>query len=108
MNIQSTIGPIFTLLLGILIISIVVSALLVLIYGPKQKEVATVYVEKPWYHNYRRWWGPYGGGLPGWGGPKYPPPPPPHPKPPMPSPPPAPAPAPGPVPAQPPPANPPA
>ncbi len=106
MNIQSAIGPVVTLLLGMLILSIVVSALLVLIYGPKEREVATVYVQRPWYHNYRNWWGPYGAGLPGWGGPKYPPPPAPHPKPPAPVPPPAPPPNPGPVPAQPPPANP--
>ncbi len=107
MNIQSAIGPIVTLLLGILILSIVVSALLILFYGPKQKEVATVYVQRPWYHNYRHWWGPYGSGLPGWGGPKYPPPPPPHPKPPAPVQPP-PAPPSNPAPAQSPQANPPA
>lgn len=49
-----------------------------------QPKTTTVYVERPGW-NYRRWWGHYGAGLPGWGGPKYPPPPSPHPKPPKPS-----------------------
>jgi len=85
MNIKSAIGPIVTLVGGILLLSIVVSALLVLFYGPREKEVATVYVERPRYRNYHGWWGYSGAGLPGWGGPKYPPPPPPHPKPPAPA-----------------------
>jgi hypothetical protein len=106
MNIKSAVGPIVTLVGGILLLSIVVSALLVLFYGPREKEV-TVYVEKPWYRNYHGWWGYPNAGLPGWGPSRHPPGPPPHPKPPAPTPPP-PVPSPSPAPAQPPPANPPA
>lgn len=107
MNIKSAIGPVVTLVGGILLLSIVVSALLILFYGPREKEVATVYVERPWYRNYHGWWGYPNAGLPGWGPSRHPPGPPPHPKPPMPAPPP-PTPPPSPAPAQPPPANPPA
>lgn len=93
------------LVVGVLVLSVIVSTLTVLFYGPSTREPTTVVVERPWYTNYRGWWGHYGGGLPGWGGPHYPPPPAPHPKPPKPSPPPPP-PA-NPPPPPPPPANPP-
>lgn len=104
MNAPKSIGPVVTLLVGVVILAILVSSLTVFLYGPTTRET-TVVVERPWWNNYRGWWGQYGAGLPGWGGRKYPPPPSPHPKPPMPGSPPPPPPS-GPPPASPPPANP--
>lgn len=69
------------LFLGVIFLAILVSTLTVMLYGPSTKEPTTVIVERPRWNNYRGWWGHYGAGLPGWGGPKYPPMPPPHPKP---------------------------
>ena len=106
MNFKSTGLPILTLLVGVILLSIFVSTMVVLLYGPSSTE-RTVIVEQPYWRNYRGWWGHYGAGLPGWGGPKFPPPPSPHPKPPMPPPPANPPPA-NPAPANPPPQNPPA
>lgn len=73
------------LVVGVFVLSITVSLLTTLFLTPKEKPT-TVIVERPWWNNYRGWWGYYGAGLPGWGGPKYPPRPSPHPKPPKPSP----------------------
>ena len=106
MNVGKSVMPILYLVAGVVLLSVVVSTLLVLLYGPQSTE-RTIVVERPWWNNYRGWWGHYGAGLPGWGGPKYPHPPAPHPKPPKPSPPPASPPS-SPSPASPPPANPPA
>ena len=69
------------LLVGVVLLAILVSTLTVMLYGPP-RQPTTVIVERPWWHNYRGWWGYHGAGLPGWGGPKYPPRPHPHPKPP--------------------------
>jgi hypothetical protein len=85
MNVGSSALPIVYLILGVILLSIIVSSLTVFLYGPKPTE-RTVVIERPW-NNYKGWWGHYGAGLPGWGGPRYPPPPSPHPKPPIPSPP---------------------
>ena len=90
------------LIVGVILLAIVVSSLTVLLYGPQTTQ-RTVIVESPRWNNYRGWWGHYGAGLPGWGGPKFPTPPAPHPKLPMPPPP---APPQNPAPATPPPANP--
>ena len=90
---------------GVILLSIVVSSLVVFLYGPQTTQ-RTVVVESPLWNNYRGWWGYYGAGLPGWGGPKYPSSPAPHPKPPKAAPPPPPPPQ-NPAPANPPPANPP-
>lgn len=77
------------LLGGVLFLSVLVSTLTVFLYGPKTREPTTIVVERPSWRRYPGWWGHYGAGLPGWGGPKVPPPPSPHPKPPKPTPPPA-------------------
>ena len=107
MNSTKTVLPIVYLIIGVIVLAILVSSLTVFFYGPSTRET-TVVVDRPWRNNYRGWWGYYGAGLPGWGGPKYPPMPSPHPKPgPPPPAPPPPAPAP-PAPAPAPPAPPPA
>ena len=91
---------------GVFLLALLVSSLTVYFLGPMlQPQSTTVVVERPWWNNYRGWWGHYGAGLPGWGGPKVPPPPSPHPKPPKPSSPPPPPPS-SPPPASPPPSNP--
>lgn len=81
MNIKAILSVIM-LVVGVLILSGLVSIILA-IFGPSQKPT-TVIIERPAWNNYRGWWGYPGAGLPGWGGPKYPPMPAPHPKPPMP------------------------
>lgn len=93
------------LVLAVVFLAVGVSFLTTVFLTPTQRPT-TVIVQRPWWQNYRSWWGYHGAGLPGWGGPKYPPMPPPHPKPPKPSPPPASPPA-NPSPASPPPSNPP-
>ncbi len=87
MNLQGLL-PILYLVVGVVLLSVVVSTLTILLYGPKSTE-RTIVVERPGWNSYRGWWGHYGAGLPGWGGPKIPPPPSPHPKPPKPTPPPS-------------------
>lgn len=79
MNIKSAATSLVTFVVGVILISILVSVLLVIFYGPSTREPRTIIIERPDY--YRGWWGHYGAGLPGWGGPKHMPPPPPHPKP---------------------------
>jgi hypothetical protein len=92
---MNTVVSIGMLLVGVFILSLLVSYLM-----PRQEKITTIYVEQPSWRNYHGWWGHYGAGLPGWGhGRSLPPPPPPHPKPslpPAPSPSSSPAPAPAP------------
>ena len=84
MNLQSLL-PLLYLVIGVVLLSVVVSTLTILLYGPTTTE-RTIVVERPRGNNYRGWWGYPGAGLPGWGRPNVPPPPSPHPKPPNPSP----------------------
>lgn len=83
MNIKSAVNSVTTVVGGLLLFVIGISLVLGFYIGSSmQKPSTTVVVERPGMNNYRGWWGSYGAGLPGWGGPKYPPMPPPHPKPP--------------------------
>ena len=105
MNIKSAVSSVGSLVLGVFALAIIVSLILGYSVGSSiRKPDTTIVVQRP--DSYRGWWGYYGAGLPGWGGPKFPPPPFPHPKPgPPPPAPPPPAPAPPPpAPAPPPPA----
>ena len=85
---SKTITSVSTLLIGVLILSLLVSILLALFRPSRQP--TTVIIERPASNNYRGWWGYHGAGLPGWGDRKLPPPPhpmqppPPHPMPPHP------------------------
>ena len=102
MNLSKIVLPILFLVVGVLLLSFFVSLMM-----PKPEKITTIYVDQPYWRNYRAPWGGYGYGLPGWGGGGYgghhgggphgPPPakPPPAPAPPAPAPP-APAPAPAP------------
>ena len=63
--------PIVYLIIGVILLSILVSLLTIYIYGPRlpEKPSEVVVAASPyWYENYPVWWGYYGSGLPGWGG----------------------------------------
>jgi hypothetical protein len=84
MNLPSIAKSLLTLLGGVFLLAMIVSFLLGFYLAPRTPEVSTIYVEQPRGMNYKGWWGHYGAGIPGWGGPHIPPPPSPHPKPPSP------------------------
>lgn len=57
------------LIVGVVLLSILVSLLTIYMYGPAKVEKTSEVVVSPyWYDNYPVWWGYYGSGLPGWGG----------------------------------------
>ena len=57
------------LVLGVVALAFVVTLVTNLFFS--QPKTTTVIVQRPGWNNYRGWWGHYGGGLPGWGGPKH-------------------------------------
>ena len=60
----ATILSILYLIIGVIILSILVSYLLSLQQEPPKEKTTEVVVENPYWYNYPVWWG-YG--LPGWG-----------------------------------------
>ncbi len=82
MSIVSIVTSLATFVGGVILISILVSVLLVIFYGPATREPRTIIIERP--DHYKGWWGHYGAGIPGWGGHSFPPRPAPHPRPPVP------------------------
>lgn len=72
MNIQNIVTSVGTLVLGVFGLAIVVSLLLGYFFGSSMRKPTTIVVESP--DSYKRWWGHYGAGLPGWGsvGPTHP------------------------------------